>query len=157
MTITIERASLADTDDLVRAQIASFHHDAKIYPGIEIGGPPGYDSVAHMAERVVQDECYKIADGSRIIGGIVVFAKGDAHYHLDVIFVEPGHQNRGIGSLAIQYIEAAYLARVWTLDTPQWAVRNHHFYEKLGYVRVGEHEDGDTPLFAYEKQMDGAS
>jgi ribosomal protein S18 acetylase RimI-like enzyme len=149
----IERATAADAEALVSVQIAAFHHDAQLYPGVEIGGPPGYDSVAEMRHKIRQDECYKIVEGGQCVGGIIVFVLGEGHYHLDVIFLDPAYQNRGIGTQAMQFLEETYPARWWTLDTPQWAVRNQHFYEKLGYVREREHEHDGTPLIAYKKQI----
>ena len=52
MNISIERATPADVENLVKAQIAAFHHDSVMYPGVEIGGPPGYDSVEQMREKI---------------------------------------------------------------------------------------------------------
>lgn len=155
MNIAIERATIADADTLVNVQIAAFHHDAQIYPGVAIGGPPGYDSVPQMRQTIQQDECYKIVDGQKIIGGIVVFDKNNGHFHLDVIFLDPAYHRRGIGTQALQFIEHRYPANLWTLDTPQWAVFNHHFYEKLGYKKVGQYEDDDTLLISYEKRLLG--
>lgn len=152
MNISIERAALADAENLVRVQIAAFHHDAVMYPGVEIGGPPGYASVETMREKIEQDETYKIVHEGQCIGGIVVFDKGQGHYHLDVIFIDPAYHNRGIGSQAMAFLERTYPARLWTLDTPQYAVRNQHFYEKFGYVKMAEHEADDIVLFAYEKR-----
>ena len=154
MNIAIERASAADAEALVSVQIAAFHHDAELYPGVELGGPPGYDSPDLMRRKIQEDECYKILDAGRCVGGLVVFVMEQGHYHLDLIFLDPAYHDRGIGTQAMHFIEAAYPARRWTLDTPTWAVRNQHFYEKLGYVRVREfvEEDG-TPLIAYEKRV----
>jgi len=154
MTISIERATTADAEILVSLQIASFHYDSQLYPQVEIGGPPGYDSVESMLTKIQEDVCYKIVDDGRIVGGICLFEKSPDHYHLDVIFIAPAEQNRGIGTLAIHFIERTHPASHWSLDTPQWAVRNQHFYEKLGYVRGHAFvvEDG-TPLFAYEKHI----
>ena len=154
MNITIERATPADAESLVKVQIAAFHYDSQLYPGVEIGGPPGYDSVTQMRQRIQQETCYKIVDERQCIGGMVVFELGQEHHHLDVIFLDPAYQNRGIGTQAMQFIEQTHPASRWTLDTPQWAVRNQHFYEKLGYVKKNEHEDEDgTPLIAYEKRI----
>ncbi|MBI5668995.1 MAG: GNAT family N-acetyltransferase [Chloroflexi bacterium] len=151
MNLSIERATAADAEALVRAQIAAFHSDAEIYPGVEIGGPPGYDSVNEMRAKIEQDETYKIVCDGQCIGGIVVFDRGQGHYHLDVIFVDPAFHNRGIGSQAMQFLERTYPARLWTLDTPQYAVRNQHFYEKFGYVKVRAYELDGFPLYGYEK------
>ncbi len=36
--------------------------------------------------------------------------------------------------------EAFPEAQKWILGTPSWAIRNQHFYEKMGFVRVRETE-----------------
>jgi RimJ/RimL family protein N-acetyltransferase len=53
----------------------------------------------------------------------------------------------------MQAIERAHPAAMrWTLDTPAYAHRNHHFYEKLGFQKAGEHDVDGFLLFAYEKR-----
>lgn len=153
MAVEIKRAEVQDAEALVTAAIAAFHHDSVLYPQVEVGGPPGYDSPAVMRQKIGEDECYTIWDGDQVVGGITLFSKGNGHYHLDLIFISPEHHNRGIGTQAMQFIEDTYSATKWTLDTPIWAVRNIHFYEKLGYVKVGEFEDGDITLIAFAKQI----
>jgi ribosomal protein S18 acetylase RimI-like enzyme len=153
MRIAFKRATVADADELVAVQIAAFHNDALLYPGVEIGGPPGYDSVEHMRMRIQEAECYSMMDAGRIIGGIVAFDMGHGHVHVGQIFIDPAYQNRGIGTQAMRFLEQTYAARLWTLDTPTWAVRNQHFYEKLGYVRVKEETLPDITLIGYEKRI----
>lgn len=153
MSVLVKRAKLQDAKSLVTVQIKAFHHDSLLYPEIEVGGPPGYDSVPVMEEKITTHDCYKIMDNTQIIGGIVIFNEGNGHFHLDLIFIAPEFHNRGIGTQALQFIEAKYPATKWTLDTPAWAVRNRHFYEKFGYIKVDEFENDDTPLIAYEKHI----
>jgi len=149
----IKRAEPKDAESLVSVAVAAFHHDSVLYPAVEIGGPPGYDSPPVMRQKIIEDEYYKILEGERIIGGIVLVGMGNGHYHLDLLFISPDHHNRGIGSQAMRFIEDTYSATRWTLDTPTWAIRNIHFYEKLGYVKVGETEEEDITLIAYEKRI----
>ena len=153
LNVSIERVVEEDAETLVKLQIAAFHYDSQLYPGIEVGGPPGYDSVAVMLRKIEEDECYKIIVDGQCIGGIVAILMDEAHCHLDLIFLDPAYHNRGIGTHAMRWLEGAYPVRRWTLDTPEWAVRNRRFYEKLGYVKVAEHEHDGTPLIAYEKQL----
>jgi ribosomal protein S18 acetylase RimI-like enzyme len=153
LLITFERATADDAEALVRIQIAAFHDDARIYPGVEIGGPPGYDSIDNLLRKIAEDECYKIVHEGQLIGGIVIFDRGQGHFHLDIICIDPDYHNQGIGTRAMQFIEEAYPATKWSLDTPDWAVRNRHFYEKLGFVKVGEEALPDITLICYEKRL----
>jgi GNAT superfamily N-acetyltransferase len=93
-------------------------------------------------------------DAGQIIGGMVVFNQGHGHFHLDLLFIDPEYHNRGIGTRAMQFIEQTYPAAVqWSLDTPIWAIRNQHFYEKFGYVKVKEEELPGITLIGYEKRL----
>ena len=153
MDIWFERAVPSDAQTLVAIQIAAFHHDSVVYPGVAVGGPPGYDSVENLVDKIQHSICYKIMQSERCIGGIVVFDEGEGHLHLDLLYIEPDYHNQGIGTNAIQFLEAQHPAQKWTLDTPQYAIRNQHFYEKFGYSKVGEFFDGEVMLFSYEKQI----
>lgn len=152
MNITFERATPADAEALVQAQIAAFHHDTVLY-GVELGGPPGYDSVADAIEKMQDALYYAIRLDGVIVGGIVVFEHDANDHHLDLIYLAPDYHGLGIGSQAMHFIEQAHPAARWTLDTPSWASRNQHFYEKFGYIKVGEHEADGLILFAYEKHI----
>jgi ribosomal protein S18 acetylase RimI-like enzyme len=154
MSTSFERATPADAEDLVKMQIVAFHDDARLYPGEEESGPPGYDSVDVMLERISEAIVYKIVMDGRIIGGIIIYDHGQGEMHLDVINIAPEYHNQGIGTQAMQFIEQAHPAEKWTLHTPGYAIRNQHFYEKTGYVKTEEVYDGDFLLYAYEKQMD---
>lgn len=57
------------------------------------------------------------------------------------------------GGQAMRWIETAFPARRWTLDTPGWAARNHHFYAKLGDVRLREEGTPPHTLIYYEKRL----
>jgi len=151
MNVTFERAAPADAEALVKVQIAAFHDDARLYPGVELGGPPGYDSVEVMMRKIRENLCYKIVTDGQIIGGIIVFDDGEGHFHLDVLDIDPAYHNRGIGTQAMQFIEHTFPAKKWTLNTPGYAIRNQHFYEKLGYVKVGENSFDGFILLDYEK------
>jgi GNAT superfamily N-acetyltransferase len=153
MTTTFTRATPADAEALLQAQIRAFHSDADNYPGVELGGPPGYDSLDKVLEAIGNDEYFTIRYDDRIVGGIVLFKRGEGHYHLDILFVDPDYHNLGIGSQAMQFLGRTYPdATKWTLDTPLYATRNHHFYEKFGFVKVGQKtEDDGFVLIEYEK------
>ena len=155
LNIGIERSRIEEAEALVRVQIESFHSDAVFYPDVEAGGPPGYDSVDLMQRKITEDIAYTIHADGEIVGGLMLFEKEPGHLHLDVIFVDPALHSKGIGSTAMAFLLDTYPGVRWTLDTPVYALRNHHFYEKFGYVRVGKRTEPDGfELYAYERPAD---
>jgi GNAT superfamily N-acetyltransferase len=98
---------------------------------------------------------YKITSRGRVIGGLIVWIFEHGHNRLGTIFVDPDAQDQGVGSRAWAFVEQTYPdARSWTLDTPGWATKNHHFYQKkCGFAKVGEEVRGDCVIFVYRKEM----
>lgn len=144
-------STVDDAPALLQAQISAFHHDSVLYPGVEPGGPPGYDSLAVLEADIAAYPVFTIRADGLIIGGVVIFDRGAGHFHLDRIYIAPEYHNRGIGSQAIAFIERSFPAQKWSLHTPSYAVRNQHFYENFGYIKRGTDYDGDLELIYYEK------
>jgi GNAT superfamily N-acetyltransferase len=138
MIITFERAIPVDAVALTEVQTRTFDDDSRRFLGQPSGGPPGYDSVGWQVQRMQRGaDYYKILADGQIVGGMIVFKPGPDTMVLGRIYVDPDFQDRGIGTQAMAWVEAQYPgAQTWRLDTPTWATRNHHFYEKLGYKRV---------------------
>lgn len=154
LNVTIEPSKDNEAEELVRVQIASFNSDAVFYPGVEEGGPPGYDSVELMRRKIAEDFAYTIRADGKIVGGLILFKKDTGHMHLDVIFVAPALHGKGIGSKAMAFLEETYPGMRWTLDTPVYAVRNHHFYEKFGFLRGEAYEVDGFALYPYVRPAD---
>jgi GNAT superfamily N-acetyltransferase len=158
--LSFARATQEDAEQLTEVSIAAFDDDSRVYREIESGGPPGYNSIEWQISVMEWSNYHKIILDGKIIGGIIVFkSKEDGSYFLGRIFIEPSYQNKGYGKKAMKYIEEYYLdSKKWQLDTPQWSVRNHHFYEKCGYIRTGvQGEDGykyEKDGYKYEKDTD---
>ena len=141
-TITIERATREDAEELTEIQTRTFKDDNKLKPpGCIMGGPPGYDSVDWNAGWIAKTPYFKILFDGQIVGGIIVFDMGQGCYEVGRIYVDPDLQNRRIGQQALKLMFRAFPeARKWILGTPGWAIRNQHFYEKMGFVKLRETE-----------------
>jgi GNAT superfamily N-acetyltransferase len=149
--VTFEKAKPADAKALALASWKAFDHDIH-YGAPSVGGPPGYRSDKWQGKMMHIGQYYKIVVDGQIVGGIIAFPQERATCNLGRIFVHPDYQNQGIGTQAMTFIEGQFPdAHKWTLDTPAWATRNHHFYEKVGYVKVGEEGPADDRGFLYEK------
>ena len=149
--IVFKKAQLEDAQTLVEVKKEAFKSDVVLYGH----GPSGYDSIEVQRRLISHHICYKVLDEDKIIGGFVLFDKGNEHYRLGRLFIDPLYQNKGIGTLTIQFIEKEFNnVKKWSLDTPYLSYRNHHFYEKMGYNKVGEtqlEKNSEFRLFEYEK------
>jgi GNAT superfamily N-acetyltransferase len=146
--VNLRRFESRDAGLLAAISKRAFEHD--VHYGAPVpGGPPGYDAPEWQARAAREATAYfVIHHQGDVVGGMIVFgSSGD--YWLGRMFVDPMAQNQGIGARAIDLLEDEYPdAKRWALETPSWNTRNHRFYEKLGYARVGLADSGD---YLYEK------
>lgn len=150
---SLARASVTDAPALCEAMTKSFDDDARRFFGLASGGPPRYNELQYQVElaesRAYNEphDYFKLLWNEQIIGGLVVFPGDGISCHLGCIYLVPEHQNAGLGSRCLAFLDREYPhARSWTLETPSVCTRNHHFYEKHGFVKIGESEpdDGDV-------------
>lgn len=140
--VKIAKATVETADILTEIQTRTFDDDNKLKPpGCSMEGPPGFDSVKWNTGWIEKTPYYKILFNGQIVGGIIIFELGEKRYELGRMWVDPDFQNQGIGQQAVrQMFEAFPKAEKWILGTPSWAIRNQHFYEKLGFVKIRETE-----------------
>ena len=150
MKIEFERATLADVDALIDVQNKSFYADFAKY-----GTCPGYNrSHTSMAESISQYYVYKIICDGIVVGDIIVRDNGNGDYFLGCICVIPAYENKGIGQLAMAFIDTCFPhAKHWTLETPSDKVRNHYFYQKHGYRVAKEYPVDGVRLSFFEKHL----
>ncbi len=149
MSILIKKANKNDIKELIEVQNKSFYDDYVSY-----GECPAYnESETEMAEYIDTCIVYKIILDNKIVGDIIIRKQENNSYYLRVISIIPECQSLGIGSIAIKFIEKEITdAKVWELITPFKSYRNHHFYEKLGYTKIGEYIHSDVlSLWQYKK------
>jgi GNAT superfamily N-acetyltransferase len=141
---------------LTAIQVEAFDDEGRRFANLPAGnGPPGYDSVRWQWFMMWKGHYYKAVLEHRLVGGIVLYQRAPQHYQLVRIYVHPSAQGQGIGRRAMEFIEQRYpQVSLWTLNTPIWATRNHHFYEAFGYTRVGTGFEKGHPieLIYFEKR-----
>jgi RimJ/RimL family protein N-acetyltransferase len=154
-----ERATEADIPAMTAVMTRSFDDDSERFRGEPEGGPDGYNDGRFFQQWMQKGKCWKILLDDRLIGAFLIFTnypeKGSNA--LGTIFLDPKFQGKGIGSAAMDYVHRTFPAKRWILDTPEWHTRNHHFYEKLGYRKIGEQEEPHAgfTLRIYQKDMVG--
>jgi GNAT superfamily N-acetyltransferase len=145
-TLSFEQIVEADVPELTEVMTRAFDDDSQKHLGIEKGGPPGYDDGEFFRKWLFgyeQTVGYKVLLDGTLVGGLIVWDMEDGNNYLGTIFVDPAYQDRGVGTRAWQFVEETYPhATSWSLGTPIWATKNHHFYEhKCGFRRVAVEDD----------------
>ncbi|MFX1318201.1 MAG: GNAT family N-acetyltransferase [Promethearchaeota archaeon] len=154
-----ERATEDDIPAMTAVMTRSFDDDSQRFRGEPEGGPDGYNDGRFFQQWMQQGKCWKILLGDQLIGAFLIFVgypeKGSNA--LGTIFLDPEFQDQGIGSAVMDHVHRTFAAKRWILDTPEWHTRNHHFYEKLGYRKIGEQEEPHAgfTLRIYQKDMAG--
>lgn len=154
LALSFEEITEADIPELTGVMTRAFDDDSRIHRGLDRGGPEGYDNGDFFRKWLFgyeQTRGYKIVVEGRIIGGCIVWILETGRNYVGTIFVDPAWQNRGVASRAWAFIESRYPeTKSWTLETPVWATRNHHFYEnKCGFRKLETREDA----VVYRKEM----
>ena len=145
--LKFERMTEDDIPALTAIMTRAFDDETQRFLGEPKGGPPGYDTGEFLQKWAFDEggQGWKIIADNETVGAFILFTNPEKDYWLGTIFIDPTHQNKKIGTRAWYFIEETYAdAKTWNLDTPVWATRNHHFYEKLGFSQVNVWEDQIT-------------
>lgn len=160
-TLIFEAFTEDDIPELTRVMTRAFDDDAQRHLGQERGGPPGYDNGDFFREWLFgyqETVGYKVISGDKAIGAIIVWVLEGGHNVLGAMFVDPACQDRGVGTRMWEFVEASYPeTKSWRLATPNWAFKNHYFYEaKCGFKRVESDPIIGTPEgeTIYRKEME---
>ena len=153
MKTVLERAKVEDAEKLKAICVLAFISDYEQYGSY----PPGIESLAWHQTEIEKGHYYKILYNGALAGGICVIPSANKQIEIKYFFISNDFQNKRIGSSIMDLIEEKYhSATTWTLVTPYKAFRNHHFYEKFGYVKVGEAQpdpNNDFKVFEYKKEV----
>lgn len=100
-------------------------------------------------------EAYRIMQGDKKVGGIVLSFDGDKG-DLDLLFVSPKAHSKGIGYAAWCAVEKLHPeVKVWETVTPYFEKRNIHFYvNRCGFHIVeffnSHHPDPNEPYMEHD-------
>lgn len=151
MEVSIKKTKLDEIEELVAIQKEVFTEDYAIYEDHD--STPVNETTEKLIENIKRFFHYTIWLDNYIIGAIDIRPLDDKRLRLSKLFLRTEYQNKGLGSKIIQLMESEFpLIRDWSLYTPYLNKRNHHFYEKLGYIKISEVQVTEKLLlFKYEK------
>lgn len=124
----------------------AFDHDSLIHTGVPEDGPSGYEDGSLLRRLAFERKhpSYRVVVDGMTAGGAVVAPFEEGAGELELLFLDPSFQSRGVGLRVWQLIEAAYpnILR-WRLETPGYSLRNHAFYiRKCGFEYVESRNPG---------------
>jgi GNAT superfamily N-acetyltransferase len=154
--LTLLPAALSDYETLARIGHDAFHPDK-----LRFGqGPRVYEEPQFMRALLADnvDTVHKLVAGGQTVGFALSFPREAGYRWLGCLAIAPAWQNRGYGARAIALLEEAFPAvRRWGLDTPAAKADNRRFYERAGFVPVGQSEPyAGFTLIVFEKRLAGA-
>jgi RimJ/RimL family protein N-acetyltransferase len=151
--VRIKRTKLDEVEKLLAIQKEVFAEDYALYEDHD--STPVNETAEKLIENIERFFHYTIWLGNDIIGAIDIRPLDENRLRLSKLFLGTEFQNKGLGSKINKLIESEFpLIKDWSLYTPYLNKRNHHFYEKLGYIKIGEVQITEKlQLFKYEKRL----
>lgn len=150
-----KKAEYTDKVWLTEVMTAAFNYDTAIHrTDTKEDGPPGYDD-GTLAEKMLRTAdllIYTIiVDQKRI--GFLSFSVVGTLGTLEKFCLLPIYINQGFGTKAWQLLEEQQSCKKWVLETPDYSLTNHYFYEKCGFIRTGKKKyDDDSYSIIFEKE-----
>jgi hypothetical protein len=136
--LSLKRAGHNEAEVLHHIQNEAFQEDLISYQDFETN--PACESIDQMLYKINAHYYYAIYFHDQIIGGVAVQKRADYEYRISPMYLSICFQNKGLGTEILNAIFSLYPdARLWSLSTPKMSLRNGHFYEKFGFISVGEH------------------
>lgn len=150
--LDIKKANVHDASAIQYIEKKAFDEDIIRYG--DRTDCPANENMESIRLKIQMHDYYGIYENDKLIGAADVRTNETENTcHLARIFIDPRYQNLGIGKKVMIMLESLYPnAKRWSLDTPFKNLRNHHFYESLGYKHTGTKViDEVLSLFDYVK------
>ncbi|HAS6391353.1 GNAT family N-acetyltransferase [Vibrio vulnificus] len=151
--IYLQLAVSEDVQLLQDSALAAFAADVEKYGAF----PPNIESKEWFNSEVGKGNFYKVLCHSEFAGAICAECGDQSSIEIKYVYIAQKYQNKHIGSEVMHLIEIQYShIKYWSLLTSYKSYRNHHFYEKLGYKKVGEFQpdaSDEFMVFEYAKTL----
>jgi len=137
--LIIKRTLIEEAEAILEVQKDAFKEDLEVYQDYETS--PAIEPIKRLLYKINKNSHYTIWEKDQIIGGAELRLDFEDQCYINRIFLLQEFQNKGLGTEIMSYFEKEYpKVRKWTLCTPHKNHKSRHFYEKLGYKKVGEHK-----------------
>ena len=153
-TVKIKSANLSEVELIQNCAFDAFEDDFNKYGSY----PPNIESMDWICAEIDKGNFYKVLYGGAFAGGLCVELDADKILEIKYVFLGRQFQDKKIGSQVMGLIEKQFgEVELFKLLTPSKSFRNHHFYEKQGYIKTRVFnpiaDDDDFSVFEYVKRV----
>ena len=148
----IEKATIADAEEILLLQKLAYRSEAEIYHDFNI--PPLLQTLEEIKKDYGNQYFLKAIVEGKIIGSVRAFEKEGTCF-VGRLIVHPDFQNRGIGTKLMNEIERIFnTSERFELFTGDRSVRNLYLYQKLGYkiFKTAKITDQTTIVFLFKNR-----
>ncbi len=152
--MTIETATRADAEDILRLQRLAYRNEAELYQDWTI--PPLTESLEQLLAEFDRQLFLKAVGEQprQLVGSVRARCEGDACF-IGRLIVHPDFQRRGIGSRLMGEVERRFpQARRFELFTGHRSAGNLSLYRRLGYTPFREQRLSEQVTLIYLQKFD---
>lgn len=147
----ISEASRMDLEEILRLQKEAYLQEAAIYNDYDI--LPLKQTLEELEKEFECCTIIKAVEGDCIIGSVRAYELNDT-CHIGRLFVKPEHQNKGIGTQLMLFIEKKFQdAARFELFTGKLSIKNIKLYERMKYHIYKEERGMDTISFVFMEKF----
>ncbi|MEJ1376227.1 MAG: GNAT family N-acetyltransferase [Candidatus Sedimenticola sp. (ex Thyasira tokunagai)] len=152
--LSLNVATQVDIVQLREIFLSAFAEDETYRPNcIDDGSPPGLDTIEKHEEWLNLKTYLKCSMNGELVGSCILQMDGENGVIIG-LFVRQQYMNSGIGSWIIDKIQRMFHhISIWTLETPDYAIRNHYFYKKNGFILMQITQEEPSLGFGFHKYM----
>lgn len=148
--ITIERAKVSDAKRILDIQKDAYLSEAELYDDYDI--PPLTQTLTQMESDFDSHTYYVAKLNGDIVGSVNLKLEGNIGL-IGRLIVTPKFQNRGIGTMLMDHIEANHSdLEAFELFTGHRSDRNLSFYAKRGYLEFKRQYVHERLVFVYMRK-----
>ncbi len=149
----IERATVADAEEILSLQKLAYKSEAEIYNDFTI--PPLLQTLEEIKKDFENQIFLKATIDGKIRGSVRAFIQGETCY-IGRLIVHPDFQNQRIGTKLMNKIEEIFKdAERFELFTGHKSEKNLYLYQKLGYKVFKTVKANDRLNIVYLDKLQG--
>lgn len=145
------RAEFADLEKILELQYIAYQSEAKLLNNPAI--PPLQEKLSDLENQFREMVFLKVVDESGTIVGSVRGRVENGTLHIGKLMVHPGWQGKGLGSRLLAEIENRCPQPRFELFTSDKSGMNLLLYNRMGYSRFQERENGPELRFVYLEKV----